>query len=137
MFFIFLIPYQTSSITQTYGISPRLFPYFLGYLILISGLILLVDCLKNKRSYKEVKIKIFSKNENLRLLYYLVVLSLLPVLMEFLGFFTGIIIILLSLLLLSGLRNKMMIINTIVITVLLVYVLFFFLKFHLPQGILF
>ena len=135
--FIVLVPYQTSSITQRYGISPRLFPYVLGFIVLISGLIILIDSFINKVPYKDQKIKIFSKNENLRLLYYIGIISFLPILMNFLGFFVGIIIVLLFLLLFSGAKNKITILGTIVFTIIFIYYLFSLLRIYLPESLLF
>jgi len=135
--FLILIPYQTSSTFQQFGATPRDFPYILGYMVLVCGFIIVVDSFLNKAQYRKLKIKLFSENENLRLLKYIVALLLLPVLMERLGFFVGIIIILSSLLLISSVKKKITIIITISITVLMIYGIFKFLQINLPIGILF
>lgn len=135
--FLILIPYQTSATFQQFGASPRDFPYLLGYIVLVCGFIIVVDSFLNKAQYRKLKIKVFSENENLRLLKYVVTLLLLPILMERLGFFVGIIIILLLLLLISGVKKKITIIITISITVLMIYGIFKFLRIYLPKGILF
>ena len=136
-FFLFLIPYQTTNMTQRFGISPRVFPYFLGYTVLMGGLIVFIDSLLNKVEYNSFIVLIFSKNEYLRLFYFLITFSLVPILTEFLGLFVGIIIILVLLLLLSGVRSKITIIATTLITFLLIYGIFLFLKIRIPSGLLF
>jgi len=135
--FLILIPYQTSGTFQHFGASPRDFPYVLGSIVLICGFILIFDSLKNKAQYRKLKIKLFSKNENLRLLKFIVALLLLPVLMERLGFFVGIIIILSSLLLISGVKKKITIITIVSLVVLITYGFFKFLQINLPSGMLF
>lgn len=135
--FLILIPYQVSNISQKYGISPQNFPYILGCVVLVCSIILVVDSFRNKEQNRKIKIEIFSENEKPRLLKYIVTFLLLPVLMERLGFFVGIIIILLILLLISGVREKITLIITISMTVIAIYSIIKFAQINLVGGILF
>ena len=103
---LILIPYQTTELHQKYGATPRDFPYLLGVLLLIGGSIMLFDVLKEKKQYVKIVIEPLYKNEIVRLLKYIIVLSFLPILMEKLGFFVGIIIGKLERMVLSRLMGK-------------------------------
>jgi len=134
---LILIPYQTTELHQKYGATPRDFPYLLGVLLLIGGSIMLFDVLKEKKQYVKIVIEPLYKNEIVRLLKYIIVLSFLPILMEKLGFFVGIIIILPSLLLLSEVKNKIIIFMVEFLVVLAIYLIATLIQVRLPSGILF
>lgn len=135
--FLILIPYQTTELHQRYGATPRDFPYLLGVLLLIGGSVMLFDVLKEKKQYVKIVIEPLFKNEIVRLLKYVIALLFLPILMEKLGFFVGIIIMLPIFLLLSEVKNIITIFIVGFLVVLIIYLIATLIQIRLPSGILF